>query len=254
MPPRPTSHADRADRAALPAARARRFLAALRRRSYLAASLGLIAAGCARPPAPPAPSGAWEPVAADAFAALAARTVPAMHQLIRVRWRYDDGNHEATGRGAVRLAPPDSLRLDVSVPVVGRATVVLAGESSWAQPDEAVDAVPRERAVLWALFGIIRRAEPGTRIEAAPAAGRRLYRLTAPDGDVTVLECRGDTLLGATELAGERVVGRLRLVRDATGAVVRADAADFRIGARFTAEVEHRETSEPFPADIWRRP
>ncbi len=230
-----------------------RFLAAPRHRFYLAVSLGLIAAGCARPPAPPAPSGAWEPVAAEAFAALAARTVPPGDQLIRVRWRYDDGNRDASGRGAVRLAPPDSLRLDVSIPVVGRATLVLAGASSWAKPDEALDAVPRSRAVLWALFGIIRRPDPGTRIESGAGADRKLYRLTAPDG-VTVLECRGDTLLAATELSGDRVVGRLRLTRDATGAVTKADAVDYDHGMRFIVEVDHREASEPFPAEIWRRP
>ncbi|HVO34641.1 MAG TPA: hypothetical protein VMT21_03680 [Gemmatimonadales bacterium] len=217
-------------------------------------SLGFMAVACTRPPAPPAPSGAWEPVGEQAFAAMAARSVPPAPQLIRVRWRYDDGNREATGRGAVRLAPPDSVRLDVAVPVVGRATLVLAGGSSWAQPDEVVDAVPRSRALLWALFGMIQPPDAGTRIEAGAAADRRLYRLTAPNGGVTVLECRGDTLLGATELKSDRVVGRLDLTRDATGAVVKADAKDFEHRARFIVEVEHREASEPFPAEIWRRP
>ncbi len=231
-----------------------RFLAAPRRRSYLAVSLGLIAAGCVRPPAPPAPSGAWGPMAPEAFAAVAARTVPAGDQLIRVRWRYDDGDHEASGRGAVRLAPPDSLRLDVQIPVVGRATLVLAGDSTWAKPDEALDAVPRSRAVLWALFGVIRRPDPGTRIEWGTGVDRTLYRLTAPDGAVAVLECRGDTLLAATELSGDRVVGRLRLTRDASGAVTKADAADYDHRMRFIVEVDHREASEPFPAEIWRRP
>jgi hypothetical protein len=238
---------------AAPAAAAR-FLAALRGRSYLAVSLGVIAAGCTRPPAPPAPSGPWEPVAADSFLSLAARTVPTARAVIRLRWRYDDGNQEAAGRAAARLAPPDSLRLDVAVPVVGRATLVLAGDSSWAEPDKAAAAMPQSRAVLWALFGIIRRPAAGTRVESAPAVEGRLWRLTAADGGVTVLECRGDTLLGATELKADRVVGRLRLTRDAAGAVAKADATDFEHGVRFIAEVEHRETSEPFPAEIWRRP
>jgi len=231
-----------------------RFLAAPLGRSYLAVSLVVIGAGCARPPAPPEPLGAWAPESEATFAAMAGRTVPAAAQLLRVRWRYDDGDREASGRGAVRLAPPDSLRLDVAVPVVGRATLVLAGESTWAQPDEVVDAVPRSRAVLWALFGIIRRPQSGTRIEVGEAADRRLYRLTDPGGGVTVLECRGDTLLGATVSAAGRVVGRLALTRDAAGAVAKADATDIERGMRFVVEVEHRETSEPFPAEIWRRP
>lgn len=230
------------------------FLAAFLRRFYLAVSLAIMAEACARPPAPLAPTGPYVPMSAEAFAAVAARTVPSAAQLIRVRWRYDDGDREASGRGAVRLAPPDSLRLDVAVPVLGRATLVLAGDSSWAQPDRLADEVPQSRALLWALFGIIRPPDAGTRVEAGDAPERRLFRLTAPGGLVTLLECRGDTLLVATELRGERIVGRLALRRDAAGAVVKADASDFEHRARFVVEVEHRETSEPFPAEIWRRP
>jgi hypothetical protein len=211
-------------------------------------------AACARLPEPPTPLGAYVPVSEATFAALAARTVPSAAQLIHFRWRYDDGDRVASGRGAARLAPPDSLRLDIAVPVVGRATVVVAGDSSWSEPDRAVAEVPQSREILWALFGIVQRPEPGTRIEQGEAADRTLYRLTAPDGRVTLLECRGDTLLGGTQLRGERLAGRLVLTRNAAGALVRVDAADVAHGARFVVQVEDRETSEPFPAEIWRRP
>jgi hypothetical protein len=237
-----------------PRVNAAHFLAALRRRFYLAAALAVMAGACARPPAPLAPTGPWVPMGAEAFAAVAARTVPGGAQLLRVHWSYVDGNQEASGKGAVRLAPPDSLRLDVAVPVVGRATLVLAGESSWSQPEDLADQIPRSRALLWALFGIIRPQDARTRIETGDAPGRRLYRLTAPDGLVTWLECRGDTLLAATELRGERIVGRLALTRDPAGAVVKADATDVEHGVRFVVEVDHREASEPFPAEIWRHP
>ena len=230
------------------------FLAALRRRFYLAASLAVMAEACTRPPAPLAPTGDWVPMSPEAFAAVAARTVPVGAQLLRVHWRFDDGNHESSGRGAVRLAPPDSLRLDVAIPVVGRATLVLAGDSSWSQPEDLADQVPRSRALLWALFGVMRPEDARTRIETGDARGRRLYRLTAADGLVTRLECRGDSLLVATELRGDRIVGRLALTRDAAGAVIRADASDIEHGVRFVVDVDHREASEPFPAEIWRRP
>ncbi len=229
------------------------FLAALPARSYLAVSLVVMAAACRAVPSPLVPA-AFAPVAAESFAALAARTVPATPQLIRVHWRYDDGNHEATGRGAVRLAPPDSLRLDVAVPVVGRATLVLAGATVWAEPESIAEEVPQSRPLQWARFGIIRPPDAGTRIEAGEAKGRRVFRLTAPDGRVALLECRGDTLLGGTELEAGKVIGHLALVRDAAGAVVKADARDYQHGARFVVEVDHRETSEPFPAEVWRRP
>ncbi len=222
--------------------------------SYLAATLAVIAAACARPPAPLTPSGAFAPLAPEAFAALAARTAPGGAELLQFRWRYEDSDRRVSGRGAARLAPPDSLRLDVGVPVLGRATLVMAGESVWAQPDELVHEVLPSRAIVWAIFGVIRAPDPGTRIEVGDAADRRLFRLTSPDGMVTVLECRADTLLRATEMKGGRPVGQLVLTRNADGAVVRSEATDTEHATRFVVEVNHRERSGPFPGEIWRRP
>jgi hypothetical protein len=90
----------------------------------------LLAAVCARPPAPLAPVGTFVPVSAGEFLAAAARTAPGAPALLAIRWSYDDGESPMSGRGAVRLAPPDSLRLDVSLGILGRATLVLAGDSA----------------------------------------------------------------------------------------------------------------------------
>ncbi len=230
------------------------LLAAPGVRSYLGVTLAVTAAACARPPAPPAPSGGFAPLSAGEFAAFAARTAPQASQLLQLRWRYQDGDRQVNGRGAARLAPPDSLRLDLGVPILGRATVVLMGDSAWAQPDAIVDQVLPSRFILWAIFGIVRAPGPGTRLEAGDAPDRRLYRLTAPDSVMTVLECRGDTLLGATQLRGDEVLGRLTLSRDSAGAVVRSVATDVEQGVRFTVVVTRRETSEAFPSEIWRHP
>ncbi len=229
-----------------------RFLARGRYRSYLAVTLAVMSAACSRPPAPLPPSGAFAPLKAEAFAAVAARTVPAAGQLLQIRWEYEDGDRRVRGRGAARLTPPDSLRLDVRVPIVGRATLVMAGDSTWARPDPMVTEVLPPRAIVWAVFGVVRSPDPGTRIEVGEAQDRRLFRLTAPDGLITVLECRGGTMLAATQLRGERLVGRLVLSRDAAGALARSEATDVEHGTRFVVEVNHRETSGPFPSEIWR--
>ena len=228
------------------------MLAAPRTVSYLAAAL---VAACGAPVAPVVPVGAYSPVGADAFRALAARTAPAAPVAMYFRWRYDDGSAPVTGRGAVRLAPPDSLRLDVGVPVVGRATLVLAGDSTWAQPQEVADHVLAERALVWAMFGVIRPPDRATRIEVGEAADRTVYRLTAPDGVVTMLEVRGDTMLAATRRLGEAVIGRIVLTRNAAGVLARASAVDVRHHVRFQADLDRWEAaSAPFPSEIWRRP
>jgi hypothetical protein len=231
------------------------LLAAPRSLSYLGAALTLAASACSRLPAPVVPLGPYVPMSPAAFRSLAARTLPAAPMALFFHWRYDDGSAPVKGRGAARVAPPDSLRLDIGLPVVGRATLVLAGDSVWSRPDEAATDVLSQRATVWAMFGVIEPPPEGTRIEVGEAADRRLYRLTAPDGVVTTLEVRGDTLLAATRRRGDRILGRLELTRDSAGALVRAAAVDPQHRLRFVVDLDRREAPrEGFPSEIWRHP
>jgi len=216
--------------------------------------IALVAAACSRPPAPIAPAGVFVPASPGEFRAVAARTVPGASALLAIHWQYDDGDAPISGRGAVRLAPPDSLRLDVGVPVVGRATLVLAGDTAWSKPGSLVRQVLPSRSVLWAMFGVVRPPDSLVSVERDQEADRRTWRVAGADGIVTTLELRGDTLLDAIESRGDRAIGRLDLTRDASGAIVRAVATDVEHGARFTMDVDHRETGGAFPSDIWRRP
>jgi hypothetical protein len=231
-------------------------LAALRPRSYLAAAacLGLAACGPAALPAP-VPVGAFQPASAADFDAMAARTLPSARELVAIHWTFDEGDGPVTGRGAVRLAPPDSLRLDVAVPVIGRATIVLAGDSAWSQPERLARQVAPERDLVWAMFGVVRLPADLTALERGAAAdGGELYRFARPDGLLTTLQLRDGRLLGATAQRGPRTLGRLALTRDSAGAIVRAETVDEEHGTRFVVKVDRREGSGPFPSGIWRRP
>jgi len=218
------------------------------------AAVALAAAACGPPPAPPAPAGSFVPASPGEHAAAAARTLPPAREQLAIRWRYDDGDTPITGRGAVRLAPPDSLRLDVGVPIVGRATLVLAGDSVWSRPAGLVEQVLPNRSIVWAMLGVVRLPDAVTCVERSDASDHRLWRVTAADGLTTTLELRGDTLLGATAARGGRAVGQLALTRDATGAVVRAVTVDLEHSVRFTMDVDQRSPGGPYPSEIWRRP
>jgi hypothetical protein len=232
----------------------RRLLAGPRGLSYLGAA-GLVAtAACSRPPVIVVPVAAFAPLSADSFRAVAARTVPGGAQLLAIHWQYDDGTGPVGGRGAVRVVPPDSLRLDVGIAALGRATLVIAGDSIWAEPEAMAREVLPDRAIIWAMLGVVRAPDDPVRIEVGEAADRRLYRLVASGGVSTMLEMRGDTLLGGTMVRGDKAIGRLVLTRDAGGAVVRAEATDRERGVRFAMQVDRREASGVFPSEIWRRP
>ena len=214
----------------------------------------LLVAACSRPPAPVVPEGAFLPVSPDSFRAAAARTAPGTPALLAIHWTYDDGDAPLSGRGAVHLAPPDSLRLDVGIPIVGRATLVLAGDSAWSRPGTLVQQVLPSRSLVWAMFGVVRPPDRVVSVERNVTADHRTWRVADADGIVTTLDLRGDTLLGASEARGGQALGRLDLTRDAAGAIVRAEATDVEHGARFTVNVDHRETGGAFPSEIWRRP
>ncbi|HTT66476.1 MAG TPA: hypothetical protein VMF70_00480 [Gemmatimonadales bacterium] len=223
-------------------------------RRAVSALAAVALAACAHPPAPPAPEGAYVPVSPREFAAAAARTAPGAPALLTIRWRYDDGDTPVSGRGAVRLEPPDTLRLDVGVPVVGRATLVLAGDSAWSKPGALVRQVLPSRSLVWAMFGVVRPPDSVASVERSEAADHRVYRVTDAGGVITTLELRGDTLLGASAARGERAIGRLALTRDSTGAVVRAETVDLEHSIRFVMDVDRRESGGAFPSEIWRRP
>ena len=200
-------------------------------------------------------SAAFAALPAEAFGAVAARTDPARSELVALRWRYRDANSSVAGRGAVRVSPPDSLRLDVRGPLgFGRGTLVVAGRDAWADPEDVVRQVLPRRFLLWAMLGVVRAPEGAERFESADAAGRRFVRVTESDGETATFELRGDTLAGLVVMRAERVVGRLTLVRDRDGGVAHADAEDLDRHARLTFDIDGRTPTGGFPPEVWRHP
>lgn len=226
------------------------FLALHRRHFYLAALA--LATACGRPGAT-VPAGPFAAVPRESLAALAARTVPAEREVLRIRWRSDDGRIALAGQGAVRVAPPDSLRVDVAVRLgVGRATLILAGEHVAAEPREIVEQVLPDRFALWAALGVIRVPEGVDAVARLEDGARTLWRASAEGGRTTTFELRGDTLVGVTREVDGRSVARLRLKRGPDGRVAKAQVTDLRRGARFEVEITGSAPSEAFPSEIWR--
>ncbi len=226
-------------------------------RSYLALVAWLaVAAGCRHGAAPLTPEGAvFSPIDAGTFAEAAARTLPARSELVALRWRFRDPQSEVAGRGAVRVSPPDSLRVDVRGPLgFGRATLVLAGADGWADPEDAVRQVLPRRFLLWAMLGVVRRPDSVERFEAWGEGPRRLVRVSEPGGVTTTFDLRGDTLVGVLVARGDRPIGRLTLARDTRGAVAHAEAEDLERNARLSFDIQSRAPSGAFPAEVWRHP
>lgn len=90
-------------------------------------------------------------------------TLPAESREIRFRWQFRDDQGAAGGRGRVRLALPDSARLDIQGPLgTGRAAAFVSGDTAlWAEPEKDVKKLVPNYPLFWALLGIVRQPAAG---------------------------------------------------------------------------------------------
>ena len=194
-------------------------------------------------------------MSAAEFGAEAARTVPAGSELVSLRWRFRDAEQGVSGRGAARVTPPDSLRVDVRGPLgFGRGTLVLAGPTAWADPESLVRQVLPSRFLVWAMLGVVQVPDSAERFERGGDGARRWLRVVEPGALVTTFELRGDTLVGVVRVRGDRMAGRLVLVRDGGGRVVHATAEDLERKARLDFDIDDRTPAGAFPTEVWRHP
>jgi hypothetical protein len=229
----------------------RRFLAPLRGASYL----GLLGAvvSCGRP-APVVPTDAFVPSDRAAFEAFAASSLPAAHEFARFRWRFEDERLRVSGNGAVRVAPPDTLRADIGAAFgLARSTVVLAGDGVDARPADVVERLLPDRFALWAVLGVLRAPAGPLTVERREVGGLLTWRVTDDEGRVTQFETADGRLVSVTREAGGRATTVLALTRDETdGTVRRARLTDYARSARLDIEITSRVAAEPFPPETWR--
>jgi hypothetical protein len=242
----------------------------LRSRSYIGASVvaaGVVAACHIRPgPLLPAP---LPPLSRDSALTWARETLPRHPTAIRFRWKYRDDRLSAAGRGQVRIAPPDSLRLDyaATLGVKTGAGVVVGDSMRWADPEADVRTLVPAIPMLWAALGFVQAAPDsaavsGGRLGAEGGAGDGGWDLRVVTGADT-LEYRFREGHDRTLDAQWRRAGRLVAASqtrfgartgDALGAAWPATARiDFPEGAaRFDLTVVVVDTAAVIAPALWR--
>jgi hypothetical protein len=232
----------------------------IRQRFLLYIAAGTVAAAaCPRRLEPVVPV-SLELAPTDSAIAWARRTLPVARGAIQFRWRYQDERLRWSGRGAARLAPPDSLRLDYvgSLGVVSGAGVVVGDSVVWAEPHDdfrrLVPAIP----MLWAALGAIRPpatdAAVFTRRVEADGRSVRYWRFALGVDTLDYALWSGS----AQELEAEwrrnsRVVARSRTRYDERSRPA-TSRIDFPGGpARLELTVVGVDTAAVFPPLLWRR-
>ena len=195
-------------------------------------------------------TGACTPPAAVplAGAPLPAMSVPSTelprgHRTVAFRWEYTEENSLTRGEGAVRLASPDSARLDLFLAGFGGGSAFLLGDSLIAPlPPGAQKLVP-PATMLWAAFG--RLAVPAAADTVVRAQGELIradighepvWRATFSDGRLIRLE----------HIAGGRIVEWVE--RDGARIRYTSNAAPRRL----TLNITRDEASPPFDSSVWR--
>src|SRR5215211_4691292 len=133
----------------------------------LLAGLGLAGGGCRPAPQPVVPQGA-KVVAPTEIAPWVSATVPSAHLVYRFKWLLRDERGSAGGKGAVRVAPPDSMRFDVAGPFgSGAASAVVLGDRAvWTDPPDAIARLIPNYPLMWAMFGVARLPSEDATVQA----------------------------------------------------------------------------------------
>jgi hypothetical protein len=223
----------------------------------LLAYLGLASAGCSGAPAPVVPEGA-EPVTRAEVAPWVSSTLPPRHQVYRFKWLLRDERGSAGGKGAVRLAPPDSMRLDAAGPFgSGVASAVVVGDHAvWTDPPDAIARLVPNYPLLWAMFGVARMPPPDASVRALSSGTTRAWQFAAGPDTVEYARTAGKPgrFIAAVHQAGT-LLGRAETTVDSSGAPLKSrltvPSAPAQLDITFLSI-----TPDTFAADIWisRRP
>lgn len=204
----------------------------------VASVLAMAAAACAPPVAPPL-GGAPLPAVA-----VPSTDLPPGHRRIVFRWEYVESSSLTRGDGAVRIAPPDSARLDLFLGAFGSGTAILIGDTLYAPlPDAARNLVPPS-TMLWASLG--RLAVPAARDTVVRSSGGEIRADIGRD-PVWRATFTGDRLVRLERIAAGRVTEHVE--RGVTVVRYISHVAPRRLTLMITRD----EPSPPFDPAVWSR-
>jgi hypothetical protein len=129
--------------------------------------LALIAAGCAgsgtvKLPPSVLPAG-MAPATSEQVASFVAVGAPEGNRQLRFKFKFKDPKGKVGGRGAARIAAPDSLRLDMQGPFgLGKGAAMVNGDSTeWIKGPDAIKRIVPDFRLMWSMLGFTRPPPEG---------------------------------------------------------------------------------------------
>ena len=222
---------------------------------YLASVLRApVLAACGARASPPLVSPASGPVSAVELRAWVGETAPTGYRLQRFRWQLRDDRGAAGGRGTIRFAAPDSVRLDVAGPFgAGRAAAVVVGDSAvWTDPQDAIARLVPSYPLMWAMFGVARLPAPGAAVTGGKDSTTTTWRYVSGADTVAYARTAGAVPhLLAEVRQGPKVIGRVDATLGADGRPVTARLTVPSVPARLDLTFTASTTPPAFTPDLW---
>ena len=216
------------------------------------AYLGSAGAGCRSAPEPVVPEAAVVVDPAE-IAPWVAATLPPEHRVYRFKWLLRDERGSAGGKGAVRVAPPDSLRLDVAGPFgSGAASAVVVGDRAiWTEPADAIARLVPNYPLMWAMFGVARWPPEHAGVRALSTPSTRAWQYAGASDTVEYSRpISGSGEFVAEVHQGGELIGRAETTLDSTGAPLKArltvPSAPAQLDLTFLSI-----TRDSFAPDLW---
>ncbi|MBA2626662.1 MAG: hypothetical protein H0U85_01480 [Gemmatimonadales bacterium] len=181
-------------------------------------------------------------------------TAPVGYRLERFRWQLRDERGAAGGRGTVRFAAPDSVRLDVAGPFgAGRAAAVVVGDSAvWTDPPDAIARLVPSYPLMWALFGTARMPGPRDSLRGEQTATSVAWQYVSGTDTVEYVRTSGAQPHLLTEVRqGPKVLGRVDATLGPDGRPVTARLTVPSVPARLDLTFTTSATPPAFTPDTW---
>jgi hypothetical protein len=224
------------------------------------AYLALMAAGCAPSYGPTlrtvVPAG-LAPVDPDSVLAWVARTEPTSYRGHRFKWSFKSPDEGVGGGGNARIAPSDSLRLDMAGPLGAKRTsaVVLGDTALWVSREDVIEKIIPSYPLLWAMLGVARRPADGAALTGAVAGDTTAWQYATSADTVEYVRTGGQTPgLKALVRQEGRVVGRVETVLGPDGAPLSSRLYLPEGPSRLDLTFTENTTPASFKPEIWNRP
>jgi hypothetical protein len=214
----------------------------------------LVLAACRTAPGALVPEAA-APATPSQVAEWVRPTVPTAPRLIRFKWLFRDDNSSAGGRGSARIAPPDSLRFDVSGPFGSNpsAAAVVGDSALWVQPEDAIEKLVPNYPLMWALLGVARMPAEGATLRGSAEGERAQWGYALGADTIAYVRTGGaDGRLLAEVREGGKLVGRVETKLGARGELKTARLTVPSAPARLDVTFLSAEPADSFAADVWR--